>query len=106
MSLFEETLKCIEGKDEEAVKKAWKRLDSLTKPIGSLGKLEEIAAKMAGITGKIHNKINKKNIVIMCSDNGVVEEGVSNCPKDLTVTVTKICKRYNRSLCAFRFCQV
>lgn len=89
MSLFEETLKCIEGKDEEAVKKAWKRLDSLTKPIGSLGKLEEIVAKMAGITGKIHNKIHKKNIVIMCSDNGVVEEGVSNCPKDLTVTVTK-----------------
>jgi len=81
MELLEKTLQCIQPLNKEAMKKAWDRLDSLTKPIGSLGEIENIIAKIAGITGLIHNKINKKNVVIMCSDNGVVEEGVSNCPK-------------------------
>ncbi|MCB2339532.1 nicotinate-nucleotide--dimethylbenzimidazole phosphoribosyltransferase [Clostridium estertheticum] len=88
MGLLKETLQFIEPLNKEAMKKAWDRLDSLSKPIGSLGELENIIAKMAGITGNIHNKINKKNVVIMCSDNGVVEENVSNCPKIVTATVT------------------
>ncbi|MBU3178124.1 nicotinate-nucleotide--dimethylbenzimidazole phosphoribosyltransferase [Clostridium estertheticum] len=88
MGLLKETLQCIEPLNKQAMKKAWDRLDSLSKPIGSLGELENIIAKMAGITGNIHNKINKKNVVIMCSDNGVVEEDVSNCPKSVTATVT------------------
>ena len=88
MEILKNTLQCIQPLDKEAMKKAWDRLDSLSKPIGSLGEIENIIAKMAGITGSVHNKINKKNIVIMCSDNGVVEEGVSNCPKSVTATVT------------------
>ncbi|MGH4123069.1 MAG: nicotinate-nucleotide--dimethylbenzimidazole phosphoribosyltransferase [Clostridium sp.] len=88
MKILKSTLQCIEPANKEAMKKAWDRIDSLTKPIGSLGEIENIIAKMAGITGEIHNKINKKNVVIMCSDNGVVEEGVSNCPKSVTATVT------------------
>ncbi|NMM64658.1 nicotinate-nucleotide--dimethylbenzimidazole phosphoribosyltransferase [Clostridium sp. P21] len=88
MGLLEETLKAINSSNKEAIKSAWDRLDNLTKPIGSLGELEEIAAKMAGITGKIYNKINKKNIVIMCADNGVCEEGVSCCDQSATATVT------------------
>jgi len=88
MELLENTLEYIKPANKEVMKKAWDRLDSLTKPIGSLGEIENIIAKMAGITGEIHNTINKKNIVIMCSDNGVVEEGVSNCPKSVTATVT------------------
>ena len=88
MILLEESLKAIKPADEEAVKKAWERMDNLTKPIGSLGKLEEIAVKISGITGKVKNKINKKNTVIMCSDNGVWEEGVSACPQELTAIIT------------------
>ncbi|MFT5872393.1 MAG: nicotinate-nucleotide--dimethylbenzimidazole phosphoribosyltransferase [Clostridium sp.] len=88
MELLKDTLNLIEPLNKEAMKKAWDRLDSLSKPIGSLGEIESIIAKMAGITGSVHNKINKKNVVIMCSDNGVVEEGVSNCPKSVTATVT------------------
>jgi nicotinate-nucleotide--dimethylbenzimidazole phosphoribosyltransferase len=89
MELFKDTVNCIQPANKEAMKEAWNRIDSLTKPIGSLGEIENIIAKIAGITGKAHNKINKKNVVIMCSDNGVVEEGVSNCPKSVTATVTK-----------------
>ena len=88
MEVLKNTVKCIEPLNKEAMKKAWDRLDSLTKPIGSLGEIENIIARMAGITGEVHNKINKKSVVIMCSDNGVVEEGVSNCPKSVTTTVT------------------
>ncbi len=88
MEIFKNTLQCIEPLNKEAIKNACERLDSLTKPIGSLGEIENIIAKMAGITGKVHNKINKKNVVIMCGDNGVVDEGVSNCPKSVTATVT------------------
>ncbi|SHK15508.1 nicotinate-nucleotide-dimethylbenzimidazole phosphoribosyltransferase [Hathewaya proteolytica DSM 3090] len=88
MELLNSTLKQIKPAYEEAVKKAWERLDAFTKPIGSLGELECIAAKMAGITNKITNEFHKKNIIIMCSDNGIVEEGVSSCPKKLTYIVT------------------
>lgn len=88
MRLLEDTLKNIHKKDDEAVNKAWNRIDNLTKPIGSLGQVEKIAAKMAGITGKVKNKINKKNIIIMCADNGIWEEGISSCGQDLTVSVT------------------
>lgn len=88
MGLLEKTLKTIEPQDKKAVENAWKKLDSLTKPIASLGELEHIAAKIAGMTGQIYNKINKKNIIIMCGDNGVVEEGVSSCPQKITRIVS------------------
>ncbi|QQY79817.1 nicotinate-nucleotide-dimethylbenzimidazole phosphoribosyltransferase [Keratinibaculum paraultunense] len=89
MELLKETLKAINSPNEKAKKIAKERLDSLAKPIGSLGKLEEIVIKMAGITGKAHNKIEKRNIVVMCADNGVVEEGVSACPQEFTMILTE-----------------
>ncbi len=61
MKLLNETLKNIQPLYKQATKNAWKRMDKLSKPIGSLGQLEEIAVKMAGITGKVKNKIDKKN---------------------------------------------
>lgn len=88
MSLLKSTIKEIKPLKEEAIKKAWDRIDNLTKPIGSLGRLEEIAAQMAGITGEVFPKIKNKNIIIMCSDNGVVEENVSNNSQKITSIVT------------------
>ena len=89
MELLQETLKSISSPNEKAKEEAKKRLDSLAKPIGSLGQLEQIVIKMAGITGKSHNKIKRKNIVVMCADNGVVEEGVSACPQAFTMILTE-----------------
>lgn len=80
---------CIEGLYEDAMHSAKNKLDILTKPLGSLGKLEEIVQRIAGITGNSEPVIDKKAIIIMCADNGVVEEGVSSCPKSVTATVTK-----------------
>lgn len=89
MNLLTKTLANITPLYDEKVILAKKRLDSLAKPIGSLGRLEEIAWRMAGITGNIKNNIKKKDIIIMCADNGIVEEGVSSCPKNLTAIVTE-----------------
>lgn len=88
MELFEKTLESITPANEEAIEKGWQRMDSLSKPIGSLGKLEEIAVKIAGITGQVKNKINKKVTIVMSADNGVLEEGVSACPQELTAIIT------------------
>ena len=74
--------------DKNAIEEAKKRVDFLAKPLGSLGRLEDIAIKLAGITGKVKNKINKKCIVIMSSDNGVVEEGVASAPQSVTLAQT------------------
>jgi len=65
---------------------ATQRQDSLAKPIGSFGTLEEISIKLAGITGSVKNRIGKKCVIIMVADNGVYEEGVSSCPQVVTMT--------------------
>ncbi len=87
--LLYETLEKITGLDENAKNAAQTRLDSLTKPLGSLGRLEDLVKQVAGITGQLRPSIDKKTIVIMCADNGVVEEGVSSCPKSVTASVTE-----------------
>lgn len=87
--MLQDTLNKIKGLDKKAQAAAQIRLDSLTKPLGSLGRLEDIAKQVAGITGRLHPSVDKKAIVIMCADNGVVEEGVSSCPKSVTACVTR-----------------
>lgn len=78
----------IEVVNRKTMDEAKMRVDSLAKPLGSLGKLEEISIKLAGITGKIKNSISKKCIIIMSSDNGVVEEGVASAPQSVTLAQT------------------
>lgn len=63
---------------------AWKRLNNLTKPQGSLGKLEEIAAKLVAIYENPMPEIKKKAVLVFASDHGVTEEGVSAYPKEVT----------------------
>lgn len=82
-------LEGIEKLNEKFMDEAQLRLDSLTKPIGSLGKLEEVVKRIVGITGEMYPKVDSKTIIIMCADNGVVEEGVSSCPKSVTSSVTR-----------------
>lgn len=81
-------INAIEDGNKEVIIQADQRMISLAKPLKSLGKLEEIAIKFSGITGKVKNQINKKMIIIMCSDNGVVEEGVASAPQSVTLAQT------------------
>ncbi|MBE6054814.1 MAG: nicotinate-nucleotide--dimethylbenzimidazole phosphoribosyltransferase [Clostridium sartagoforme] len=78
----------IEKANEEVKEEAKKRVDSLAKPLGSLGKIEDLSIKLAGITGKVKNTISKKCIIILSSDNGVVEEGVASSPQYITLAQT------------------
>ncbi|MBR4079567.1 MAG: nicotinate-nucleotide--dimethylbenzimidazole phosphoribosyltransferase, partial [Christensenellaceae bacterium] len=74
--------------DAEAVRRAEERQASLAKPPGSLGKLEEISVKFAGITGKVINEPKKTRLVVFAADNGVAEEGVSSAPQSVTLSQT------------------
>lgn len=84
MSKIEDTIKKLAPLDEAAMRAAKERQDNLTKPRGSLGMLEELSVKVAGITGKTMPKIKHKVIVTMAGDHGVVEEGVSAYPQEVT----------------------
>lgn len=70
--------------DYGAIKLATMRQQNLFKPMGSLGILEDISIKLAGITGKVNNNIDKKILFLFGADNGVYEEGVSGSPQELT----------------------
>ncbi len=64
---------------------AMERLDGLTKPKGSLGRLEEFAQRIVAITGQyMPGMLNKKIIFTFAADHGVVEEGISLYPKEVT----------------------
>jgi len=84
MKLLKDTISSIKPTNEEAKNITRKKWDNLVKPIGSLGTLEEATIKISGMTGKTINKLNKKGIVVMAADNGVVEEGVSAPPQVFT----------------------
>ena len=63
---------------------AGKRLDNLTKPPGSLGRLEETARLLCGIRRNLNPAINKKIILTFAADHGVAAEGVSTVPREVT----------------------
>lgn len=84
LDLLRETLSKITESDKKVKEEVRRKWDGLLKPIGSLGALEEIIIKICGMTGKIVNKFDKKAIAVMCSDNGVVDEGVSSAPQIFT----------------------
>ena len=78
----------IQPLDEAAMAKARDRQAQLAKPPGSLGRLEELSVQLAGITGSVHNKIDKKHLLVFAADNGVVEENVSSAPQSVTLMQT------------------
>lgn len=85
---LEEYLRQVSPLDEGAMEKARQRQAQLAKPPGSLGRLEELSIQLAGITGQVHNKIERKRLLVFAGDNGVVEEGVSSAPQSVTLMQT------------------
>ncbi|NTV89415.1 MAG: nicotinate-nucleotide--dimethylbenzimidazole phosphoribosyltransferase [Clostridiales bacterium] len=98
---LKQALESIKGLNAEAMSAAQEKLDSLSKPLGSLGRLEEMVVRVAGITGDTSPKIDKKALVIMCADNGVFDEGVSSCPRSVTAAVTRNFIRGITGVCVF-----
>lgn len=77
-------LSAVSPLDESAMEKARKRQAQLAKPPGSLGRLEDLSVQLAGITGRVHNKMDKTHLLVFAADNGVVAEGVSSAPQSVT----------------------
>lgn len=92
MDRYEEKIKQIiagvRSTDKSAADKAKEYQSRLAKPPGSLGRLEELSVRLAGITGMIHNVLDKKRILVFCADNGVIEEGVASAPQSVTTAQT------------------
>jgi nicotinate-nucleotide--dimethylbenzimidazole phosphoribosyltransferase len=83
MSL-DDLVRQIGSLDESAMQAARNRQDSLTKPQGSLGRLEALSVQIAGITGKAAPQIQDKVVIVMAADHGVTAEGVSTYPSEVT----------------------
>ena len=84
MSSIDEATRHIEPPSEEWRQRARQRLDTLTKPLGSLGRLEDIAAQVAAIRGSLLNDSMSKAVYVFAADHGVTEEGVSAYPREVT----------------------
>jgi len=89
MGLYEETIRKITPLNKEKLEEAKLKLDEKMKPLKSLGKLEEMAIQIVGITGDINYDISKKLHLVAAADNGIVEEGVSSCPVEYTRIVSE-----------------
>ena len=104
-----EIIRQIKPLDETAMTKARQRQAQLAKPPGSLGRLEDLSIQLAGITGKIHNKIDKKHLLVFAADNGVVAEGVSSAPQSVTLMQTINLTRHKTgasTLCKHFDCEI
>ena len=75
----------IRPADEAAMTAARRRQAELAKPPGSLGKLEDMAVRMAGVTGQVCPEVKKCRVAVFAADNGVVAGGVSCAPQSVTV---------------------
>ena len=86
--LLDDTIKKIRPLDRSIETEAQQRLDSLTKPHGSLGKLEELARRIAVIQGKVPPRLGRKLLFVFAADHGIAQEAVSAYPKEVTAQMT------------------
>ena len=84
---LEDKLASIRPGDEEAAGKARRRWDALAKPLGSLGVLEEDIVRIAALTGDADVKLDHRVLVVVCADNGVVRQGISQTDESATSAV-------------------
>ena len=95
-----ELLSAVRPLDAGAMDKARAYQAKLAKPPGSLGKLEDISIRLAGLTGRVQNRVAKKRIIVLCADNGVVAEGVGSAPRTVTAAQAVNMTKYRTGMSA------
>ena len=85
--------------DQGAMEACRRRWDAVAKPLGSLGLLEQAVVQMAGITGSADVDLGKKAVAVMCADNGVVAQGVTQTGQEVTAIVTENMSKEDTSVC-------
>lgn len=90
--------------DAAAMKECQRRWDSIAKPLGSLGLLEQSIVHIAGITGTADVNLEKKAILVYCADNGIVAQGVTQTSQEVTAVVTENLTKGMTSVCQMAHC--
>lgn len=97
---IEEIKRLLSEADRESMEQTRQRWMKIGKPLFSLGKLEDAVIKMAGIKGTSDYVLEKRGLIIMCADNGVVAEGVTQTGQEVTAIVADNFTKHTTSVCA------
>lgn len=100
MNLLQRTLDDIKDLDRDMESKARQLVDNLAKPMGSMGKLEDLYVQLAGITGELFPSVARRGIVVLSGDHGIVEEGVATGLQSVTLAQTRNFVRGLTGVCA------
>ena len=84
MKTIDEVIREIQTPDESARMQAEARWNKVAKPLGSLGLFENMITRIAALKGQMDYRLDKKALIVLCADNGVVAQGVSQCGSDVT----------------------
>lgn len=98
MSMYEQINK-IMPPDAALYQQSQAKWLTVAKPLYSLGRLEKLISQIAAVSGNIDAPVDKKGLVIMCADNGVVAEGVTQCDSGVTAMVTENFTKRRASVC-------
>jgi len=96
---FEKLNSLILPLNDESMQTSRVKWDNVAKPLGSLGRLEELVTQIAGIFGTPDVRVNKKGVLVLCSDNGVLAQGVAMTPGDVTAIMAEFIADGRSSVC-------
>ncbi|MCB0197662.1 MAG: nicotinate-nucleotide--dimethylbenzimidazole phosphoribosyltransferase, partial [Anaerolineae bacterium] len=82
--MLQQTINAIQPLNQEAMAQAQNRQNQLTKPAGSLGRLESLSIQIAGMTGQLNPALANRAVIVAAGDHGVTAEGVSAFPSAVT----------------------
>ena len=91
-----QSFSCLNRSAAEASRRQW---DNIAKPLGSLGALEDVIVKIAGLIGTPNVRLKKRAVLVLCADNGVVCEGVSQSDSGVTMLVAENLTKKMTSVC-------
>lgn len=89
MGMFEETLASITPADSRVAELSVKKWDTIAKPLGSLGLLEDNVIRICAMNREVNCNVDDKRVVAFCADNGVVVEGVTQSDASVTAIVAR-----------------
>lgn len=99
MNRFEQWNALIAPQDTEAMARAKAQWDGIAKPLNGLGKLETAVIRIAGVTGDENVSIDRRTVLVLCADNGIVCEGVTQTDASVTATMARRIFEHRSSVC-------
>ena len=91
--------KSIAPQNKAAIARAKARWDGVAKPLDGLGKLETAVIRIAGLTGSEDVSIDRRTVLVLCADNGIVQEGVTQTDASVTATMAQRISEHRSSVC-------